>query len=416
MSTDVVDLAAMIRPGDRVLVGSGAGEPVALVQQLVEQRHDLRGVRVLLGYSVAGVVLPEHLDELDVTVLGGYGRNGALTCGGADVLPCRMADLPDLIESGELAVDVVLLSCTPADEHGVHSIGVTADVVLAACARARVVLAEVNDQMPRTAGDTGLPSAAITASVRTSRPLPELERTGAGPVEEAIAERVADLVMDRSTLQLGIGRVPDAIARRLTGHRDLGIHSGFLGDWLLDLVSSGAVSNAHKPVDRGLTVGGLLMGSEALYRWAHDNPSLRMRDARHTHGVEALAGFDSFVSVNSAIEVDLTGQVNAESVGGRYVGAVGGQPDYVRAGATAPHGMSVIALPAVAARGGPSRIVHRIGPGVVTTLRSDVDVVVTEHGVAHLRGQSLAERMRRLLAVAAPECRDGLAREAAGSG
>lgn len=412
MSTDaeVIDLASVIRPGDRVLVGSGAAEPLALTRQLVEQRHQLRGVQVLLGYTVASTVLPEHTDELEVTVLGGYGKNSQLTHAGAvDVLPCRLGELPDLIADGILRVDVVLLCCSPADERGTHSLGVTADVLAEAATRARVVVAEVNDQMPRTSGDTSLPSAQVTAQVRTSRPLPELERATPGPVERTVAEHVADLVADRSVLQLGIGRVPEAVARRLTGHRDLGIHSGFLGDWALDLIEAGAVTNAYKPIDRGVTVGGVLMGSQRLYSWAHSNPSLSMRNARHTHGARALGRFESFVAVNSAIEVDLTGQVNAELVGDRYVGAVGGQVDFVRAGAASPRGMSVIALPATTTRGGGSRIVHRLARAVVTTPRADIDVVVTEHGVAHMRGQTLAERTRRMIAIAAPDCRDELA-------
>ncbi|MGH3358330.1 MAG: acetyl-CoA hydrolase/transferase family protein, partial [Nocardioidaceae bacterium] len=248
-----------------------------------------------------------------------------------------------------------------------------------------------------------------------SRPLPELARPGVGSVEAAIAEHAAGLVTDRSVLQLGIGKVPEAVAARLGGHRDLGIHSGFLGEWAMELVESGAVTNAYKPIDRGVTVGGTLMGSRRLYRWAHDNAALAMRDVRHTHAADVLARFDTFVSVNGAIEVDLSGQVNAEVIGDRYVGAVGGQVDYVRAGAAAPRGWSVIALPAATARSGRSRIVPRLASAVVTTARSDVDVVVTEYGAAHLRGQPLAERARRMIAIAAPAFRDELSRAVHGS-
>lgn len=412
MTAPEVDFGALLRAGDLVYVDSGAAEPVTLLRRLVDQRHRLPRVRLLLGYGFVGTIRPEHLDALDVTVLGGYGANAALTAAGADVLPCRMADLPMLLQDGTLRVDVALLSCTPPGENGDHSLGVTTDLGLQAAHGARAVVAELVDRMPWTRGDTVLRSGLVTASTWTARPIPDLDRPDRGPADDAIAEQVAGLIADRSVLQLGIGRVPEAVAARLGGHRDLGIHSGFLGDWAMDLVESGAVTNAYKTIDRGLTVGGTLMGTQRLYQWAHDNPSLLMRDARYTHGADVLARLETLVSVNSAIEVDLTGQVNAEVIGDRYVGAVGGQVDYVRAAAAAPRGRSVIALPATTARSGRSRIVPRLNSAVVTTARSDVDVVVTEYGTAHLRGRSLGERVRRMIAVAAPECRDELARAA----
>ena len=409
MTSAGADLADVLREGDLVMVGCGAGEPTGLLRELVERRHDLPPVRLLLGYRLTDVVQPQHLDALDVVVLGGYGSNASLVAAGADVLPVRVADLPGLVLDGPLRPDVVLLACAPAGPDGRHSLGVTADVVGQACSVARAVVAEVRSAAPRTRGHPPLDPSQVTAWTWCDEPLPELGRGSPGPVERAIAEHVAEQVPDGAVLQLGIGKVPDAVARALTGHRDLGLHSGFLGDWARELVERGVVTNARKPIDRGHTVGGVLMGTSALYAWADDNPDLEVRDVRHTHGADVLARFESLVSVNSAIEVDLGGQVNAEWAGGRYVGAIGGHVDYVRAGALAPRGAGVVALPSTT-RDGRTRIVPRLDDGVVTTARSDVDLVVTEHGVARLRGVSLGERARRLAAIAAPEHREGLAR------
>jgi acyl-CoA hydrolase len=405
-----IELASLLRPDDRVLVACGAGEPAALTNMLVEQRLTLPPIDVLLGFTLMPTIRPGHLAPLHVTVLGGFGANAPLIDAGADVLAVHMSALPDLIAQRSLRVDVLMLQCGPADGRGMHNLGVTADVVLEAARTARVVLAEVNDQMPRTFGDTELPAGLITHQLRTSRGLPELQTAEPKDTDLAIAARVAELVPDRSVLQVGIGRVPEAVAVGLCGHRDLGLHSGYLGDWALDLIEAGAVTNAFKPLDRGVTVGGVLMGSQRLYAWAHENPALSMRSARYTHGADVLAQLDTLVTINSAIEIDLTGQVNAEVAGERYLGAVGGGVDYIRAGTLSRAGRSIIVLPSTASNGTRSRIVDRIGPAVVTTPRTDVDVVVTEHGVAQLRGQSLAERARRLVAVAAGEFRDELER------
>jgi acyl-CoA hydrolase len=403
------ELSAILRAGDRVLVGSGAGEPTRLTELLVARRHEIPDVEVLLGYTLPATIGPEHVPPLRVTVLGGYGATRALTdAGSAAVLPCHQSALPDLIERGEIRVDVVFVQCSPADENGNHSLGVTADVLQVAARRARVVVAEINDRMPYAYGDTTLPTTLIGHAVHTSRPLPEFRTSRASTVEHRIAERVAELVPDRAVLQVGIGRLPETAASLLRGRRDLGVHSGLLGDWVVDLVEAGAVTNAAKPIDTGVTVGGVLMGSRRLYDWAHHNCALSVRDSRYTHGAAVLARLDTLVTINGAIEVDLSGQVNAEVVGERYLGAVGGQVDYVRAGSTAPHGRSIIALPSTAA--GLSRIVPRLSAGVVTTPRTDVDTVVTEHGVAELRGRTLAERARLLAEIADPGFRESLER------
>lgn len=412
----VPDLGRVLRAGDHVFVGEGAAEPLALTEALVEQRHALGGVTVLLGYTTRETFRPEHTDALRVTMLGGYGANGALARARPDeVLPCQLSTLPGLIVCGSVPVDAVLVQCSPPDRHGRHSLGVTVAGLPAALSRARVVVAEVNDRMPFTYGHAMLPADRIDLAVHTSRPLPTRDPGEPKGVERAVARRVAELVPDGAVLQYGIGRVPDAVLAALRGHRDLGVHSGLVTDGVVDLVECGAVTNARKPVDRGVTVGGLLYGSERLYDWADRNDLLAARPLDDTHGAESLRRFADFVSVNSAVEVDLTGQVNAETVGDTYAGAVGGHVDYVRAGAAAERGTAIVALPAATRTR--SRIVPRLDAGVVTTLRTDVDVVCTEYGVAHLAGRTLGERARRLIAIAHPDHRETLerhAREASG--
>lgn len=405
------EMLELLRAGDHILVGCGAGEPTTLVDHLLEHRHELpAGVRLLLGYNLTGAVRPELVGPPEVVVLGGYGANRALVDAGvADVLPVHQSSLPGMVLSGELRVDVAFVQCSPPDADGFHSLGITADVTTAATRVARVVVAEVNDQMPRTRGPC-LPADAITYAVHTSRMLPELKPGAPSTVEQEIAEHVAELIPDRAVLQFGIGRIPDAIGRLLCDHHDLGVHSGLLGDWVVDLVEAGAVTNATKKIDTGVTVGGVLMGTRRLYDWAHDNPRLAVRGATYTHGASVLAELDNLVTVNGAMEIDLTGQVNAEvTAGGSYVGAIGGQVDYVRGGAASAHGRSILVLPAMVKSR--STIVPRLTTPV-TTARSDVDTVVTEHGVAHLRGRPLAERARLLAEIADPSVRDELLRVA----
>jgi acyl-CoA hydrolase len=390
------------------MVESGAAEPLTLTEALVAQRHALPDVKVLLGYTLTDTIRPEHLDELSVTVFGGYGRNAALAAAGAEVLPVHVSSMSALVSSGALRVDVLMLQAAPPVEEGTDlNLGATTDVLLEAARSARAVICEINDRVPRTRGDTLLPAGLVTHRIHTSRPLPELSIPPPGDAERSIAASVAALVPNGAVIQVGVGRVPDAAVRALHGHRNLGIHSGYVGDWLPDLVESGAVTNRDKQVDEGISVGGTLMGSQRLYTWADGNASLEMHSARYTHAPDVLARHPCLVTINSAIEVDLTGQVNTETIDGRYAGAIGGAADFARAGTTSPHGLSIIALTSTATRGTRSRIVPALSSGA-TLGRADVDVVVTEYGVATLTGVPLKERAHRLASVSAPGFRDAL--------
>ena len=276
--------------------------------------------------------------------------------------------------------------------------------------KARVVIAEVNEAVPYTCGETILGSA-ITVKVPVSRAPVEVAGGKVTATDEAIARACAAFIGDGSVIQTGVGAVPDAILRLLSDRKDLGVHSGMLGDGLVDLVEAGVVTNARKEIDAGVSINGALIGTKRLYDWAHRNAAIRMTPTSYTHDAAVLGRLSRLVTINSALEVDLTGQVNAEQSGSAYMGGTGGQVDFVRAGARSPGGHSIIALSATAKGGTLSKIVPALS-GPVTTARSEVDVIVTEHGAAELKGQTLAERTRRLIAVAHPDFREELDRAA----
>jgi acyl-CoA hydrolase len=408
-----LDLSSLIRPGETVVVGQGTGEPLTLTEALVRQRHAISPMRVFLGAVFSATFTPEETDGI---FFSGYGAIGAAArlakSGRLDVVPAPYSRLPDLFDSGILPADVVLLQLSPPLEEGRMSLGANNDYLGAAARHARVVIAEINDQAPWTFGAELPADLAIDYLVETSRPTAELRSSRGGNVEESIAARVAALIPDCATLQIGIGAIPDAILGALAGHRELGIHSGMISDGIADLIEAGVATNSHKSFDRGITVAGVLFGTRRLNKFAHRNASLRLHLPAYTHGIDVLARIANFVAINSAIEVDLTGQVNAEVANGTYIGAVGGQVDFVRGANAAPNGRSIIALPATAKHGETSRVVATLRDAPVTSLRSDADLVVTEWGVAEMRGQTLAERARRMIAVAAPQFRESLERAA----
>jgi acyl-CoA hydrolase len=417
MTTDLaptdLDLTRFIRAGDMIVIGQGCAEPRTLSEALVRQRAAIGRARVFLGPSFAGTFRPEHGDHLGFTAYGASGSNQALARAGLlDVVPCHYSDLPALFSEHRQRADVVLLQIAPPTEDGARFVGMANDYQVDAARRARVVIAEINDQVPQTPG-TELPAdIRIDATIRTSRAPAMLQGVPLGAAEARIARAVAALVPDGATIELGIGALPDAILGSLAGHRHLGIHSGMIGDGVVALAEAGALTNARKPIDRGISIGGLLFGTKSLFDFAHRNPALRLMPPTYTHGHQVLRQLPNFIAINSAIEADLSGQVNGEMAGGVYLGAVGGQVDFMRGAGASAGGRSIIALPATAKGGGISRIVAKFADGVATSLRSDMDAIVTEFGVAELGGRSLAERARQMIAVAAPPFRDALERAA----
>lgn len=404
-----LDLTDYIHGGDTVLVGQATSEPQTLTRWLVEQRADFGGITVFLGAMFSDTFQPEHADHLHFTGIGGIGTNAVLGRAGIlDVVPSHVSMLPALIESGRLPVDVVLVQVAPPDERGLHSLATVGDYLPAAISRARTVIAEINDQLPRTCGPDAVNPSRIDVAIRTSRPAVTVPGRRAAPAEDAIAALIEPLVPDGAVLQLGVGGVPQAVAGRLLTKSDLSVHSGVVGDWIVDLQEAGVVTNARKPIDTGVTVTGGLFGTTTLFGFADDNPAIELRSISYTHNPAVLRQLPGLIAMNSAIEVDLSGQVNAEVVGGAYVGAVGGQVDFVRAAMASPGGRSIIALPSTARKGSASRIVAMLSENPVTTARSDADLFVTEYGVADVRGLSLRRRAEVLIEVAHPDFREDL--------
>lgn len=415
LNPDAPDLSGLIRPGDTVLWSQADAEPVVLTRALAAQRAAVGGrFTVFPGIALSDALAPEQADCIDFVSYCGTGRNRALAKAGVlDILPCHYSEFPPMIRSGALKVDVLMLQLAPPDEQGRYSLGLAHEYLVAAIDKARVIVAEVNDQCPWTHGERHLREEDLAAVVRTSRPPLESPKVEPGPVEDAIAGHVAGLIPDGATLQFGLGAIPEAILSRLGGHRDLGVHSGTIGDGVARLVEAGVITNARKSIDPGVITTGMVMGSRRAHAFVHRNPLVQFRGTDYTHGPDVLARIDRFAALNSAVEVDLTGQINAELVGGTYVGAVGGALDFLRAARRSPGGLPVVALPSTA--GANSRIVARIGAATVSTPRSDAGIVVTEHGVADLRGLTLRQRVSRMIAIADPAHREQLEREA-GSG
>lgn len=410
-SAEELDLTRMLRPGDRIVLGQACGEPTTLVEALIAQGSEISGLSAFIATSFSGLFTAGTAKSFSLSSMGAIGALRSMAeAGTLDVVPVHVSQVGPLIRAGIIGCDVAMVQLSPADGDGNHSCGLISDHVRAAVETARLVIAEVNDQVPFTPGET-IPAAAIDVAVRVSRPPVEVPPARITDTDEAIARHCAAYIGDGSVIQTGVGAVPDAILRLLHDRRDLGIHSGMLGDGLVELVEAGVVTNAHKGIDRGVSINGALIGTRRLYQWANRNPAIRMCAADYTHDAAVLARLSRLVTINSALEVDLTGQVNAEQSGARYLGGTGGQVDFVRAGARSPGGRSIIALSATAKGGAISRITPALS-GPVTSARTEVDVIVTEFGAAELKGRSLAERARRLVAIAHPDVREKLDRTA----
>ncbi|HSV79253.1 MAG TPA: acetyl-CoA hydrolase/transferase C-terminal domain-containing protein [Ramlibacter sp.] len=406
-----LDYGRLVRPGDRVAWGQAAAEPINLTRTLVAQRHRIGGrFSVFMGAAWTDTVQPECADVMDIQSYSGAGFNRALAQAGVlDVLCSHYSTFERaLAPGGPCRVDVLLLQLAPPGPDGRFSLSVAHEYLVPLVGSSRVVIAEVNAAAPWTFGSHTLSEADIDVAIWTDRPLPKPSGSPAGPIEQAIATRAAEHIEDGATLQLGVGTLPESVLSRLTDRRDLGIHSGAIGDAVADLSDAGVITNARKAIDRGLTIAGVMMGSRRLHAHAHRNPAVQFRPTSYTHDVRVLAALDGLVAINAAVEVDLTGQVNAEEARGRYVGAVGGALDFMRGAQLARGGLSIITLPSRA--GAAPRIVAKL-QGPVSTPRSDVALVVTEHGVADLRGASIAQRVQRMLAVAHPDDRSELERQ-----
>jgi acyl-CoA hydrolase len=407
-----LDLSAFLRDGDRIVWGQACGEPTTLVEALIAQGDGIGRMSAFAATSFSGLLSAAAAETLTLSSMGAMGALRTLaTTGRLGIVPCHVSQVGSLIEQGLIGCDVAFVQVSPADNDGNHSFGLISDFVQAAVAKARVVIAEVNESVPFTLGDAVLPSARIDCAVHVTRMPVEVPAAPIGETDLAIARIVAGYIEDGAVLQVGIGAVPDAILRLLLDRRDLAVHSGMIGDGLVDLVEAGVITNARKSIDAGVSITGALIGTRRLFEFVHRNTKIGMRSSSYTHNEAVLSRLARLVTLNSAVEVDLTGQVNAEQSGSQYLGGTGGQVDYVRAGSRSPGGHSIIALPATAKGGKVSRITSTLS-GPVTTARSEVDVIVTEFGAAQLKGQTLAERTRRLIKIAHPDFQEPLDRAA----
>lgn len=401
----------------RVAIGANAGEPRTLVAALGEQakRFDNLEVVHLLAFCSDCLVEPAVAGHLRVNALFiGPSVREAVNDGRADYTPVFLSEIPALFrDGGNLPLDAALVQVSPPDGRGWCSMGVTVDVMRSAVDNAPLVIAEVNPRMPRTYGDAFVHVSRFHRLVRVDHPLPELPKDPPNPVadaaNDAIGGHIADLVGDGCTLQAGIGAIPDAVMRRLHDRKDLGIHTELFSDGMMALVESGAVNGRRKVVWPGKVVTSFALGSERLYRYMHENPELEMQPSDVVNDPANIARQPDFVAINSALSVDLTGQVNSDSIGHRFYSGIGGQVDFLRGAARSRRGRPVIALPATAKGGSLSRIVPTLAPGAgVVTSRGDVHWVATEFGIVNLHGRSVRERARALISIASPAFREQL--------
>jgi 4-hydroxybutyrate CoA-transferase len=403
---------AEVQSRQRVYIHNGCAEPTELVNALTRRGEDLCDVEVLhmATMGIADYSLPQYEGHFRVNSLfiGGNVRK-AVQEGRADYTPIFLSEIESLFTSGALPIDVCLLQCSPPDQYGYMSLGVSVDASLTAAQCARHVIVEINDQMPRTCGDTYLHVSRVDAFVETSHPLAEYATHEVSEIHRAIARQVAPLIPDGAVIQTGIGGIPEAVLGLLGDHKDLGIHSEMVPDSAVKLIQAGVINNERKTVHRHKVIAGFVLGTKMLFDFIDNNPVFEFHRTAYANDPFLIAQNDRMVALNSAIEVDLTGQVCADSMGQTMYSGIGGQVDFLRGAARSKGGMPIITLPSTAKNGAVSRIVPLLRPGAgVVTSRGDVHYVITEHGVACLHGKTLRQRAEALIAIADPKFRDEL--------
>ncbi len=410
------EAVAQIRPGENIWCHSMAATPGVLLEALAghaPQCTDLTLIQLHLEHAeaVCQPALEGHLRHR--VFFAGQETRELINSGAADYVPLFLSEIPKLFRRGEQRVDTALIQVSSPDHHGNCTLGISVEATRAACEIADKVIAHVNPSMPRTHGDAFMPLEAIDYAYFEDSPLITLASKPAGKVVHQIGEHVASLIADGDCLQMGIGAIPDAALSNLGDRRHLGVHTEMFSDGLLPLIECGAIDNSRKKRQRGKIVTGFVMGSQALYRYVDDNPEVVFLDIEYVNDPTVIALNKQVVSINSAIQIDLSGQVCADSMGPRVYSGVGGQLDFVLGAAFSEGGKSIIALPSTAQQSKVSRLVSMLtrGSGVVTT-RAHVDYIVTEYGIARLRGRSLSERARELVSIAHPDFREQLSRQA----
>ncbi len=414
--TTAEEAVSHVRSGDRVVVGHATGSPETLLNALVDNRQNYGNGKgkvelvhmVSMGPSAyCGPECSQHF--VHNSLFAGATSRAAIDEGRAEFTPCHFSQVPTLFKEGILPVDVCLCMLSPPDEHGFCSFGVSVDYTKPAAESAKTVIAEISPSMPRTLGDTFIHVSKLDYIVECDDKPIVMNPPKLGPIDEAIGGHCAELIRDGDVLQLGIGSLPDAILGFLKEKRDLGIHSEMFSDGVADLVESGVITGARKTLHPGKLVASFLMGTEKLYNFVHNNPMVEMYPVDYTNDPSIIGRNDNMISINSALQVDFTGQVVSDTIGLRQYSGTGGQVDFVRGTSIAKGGRSILAFPSTAAKGTLSKIVPVIDTGAcVTTLRTDVHYIVTEYGIADLRGRSVSQRAKALIGIAHPDFRDQL--------
>ncbi len=410
--TDVSSALNHIQSNSRLYIGGGAGVPVELTQGLTEKAPDLQNVELthILTFAKAPYVAPEYGNSFRVNALFiGANVRKAVADGRADFTPVFLSEIPRLFRNGTLPIDAALISVSPPDEHGFCSFGVEVGTTKPAAESAGIIIAEVNQQMPRTHGDSFIHVSRLHHIIETNYPIPESPQGGSSDDHLKIGEYIAEMIPDGATLQMGIGSIPDAVLRCLGNHKDLGIHTELFSDGVIDMVENGVITCAKKSFHPGKIVAGFLFGTKKLYDFIDNNPLIEMHPTDYVNDPFNIAQNDKMIAINAALQIDLTGQVCADSIGTRFYSGVGGQLDFIRGAARSKGGLPIIACLSTARGGTLSRIVPTLneGAGVVTT-RNDVHYVVTEHGVVNLFGKSVRQRAQALIQIAEPKFREEL--------
>lgn len=416
-ATSPAQAVKLLSSGTNIFLHGAAATPVPLIEAMSE-RQDLADCRLyhLHTEGAASVAAPRTSERLhSISMFSGPEMRVPIDEGRADFMPIFLSDVPALFSSGQVPLHAAIVQLSPPDAHGYCSLGTSIDTARAAVDNAEIVIAEINERMPRTHGATLFPFSEIDAFIHTNRGLPDHSPKLEGPVEGKIGELVAGLVEDGAALQMGIGAIPDAVLARLKNRSDLGVHTEMFSDGLIELVRCGAVTNKAKKVFPGVIVTSFAMGSNRLYDFINDNPLVQFLPCDKTNDTSVIRKNDRTTAINSAIQVDLTGQVCADSMGYKIYSGIGGQLDFIRGAALSKGGKPIIALPSTAAGGKVSRIVVELsqGAGVVTT-RGHVHWVVTEYGAVNLHGKTLRQRAELLISIAHPDFRTELQHRAAG--
>ena len=410
--TTAAEAVRMVQSGNRIYIQPSCATPEDLVRALLGRARELRDVELIHMKTLgcADYSHPEYEGAFRVVALFiGDNVREAVNDGRADYMPIFLHEIEGLFESGECLLDFVFLQVSPPDKCGYMSLGVGVDCTLTAARQARYVIAEVNPNMPRTLGQSFLHVSEIDKIVEVNHPLPELHGEPATPVQMRIAENVASLIPDEATLQLGIGAVPDAVLRCLTNHSNLGLHTELFSDGVIPLIESGVMNGAANVLHPGKLVAGFVLGTRRLFDFIDDNPLFEFRPIKYINDPFTISRNRRMVAINSALQVDLTGQVCSDSIGTKPYSGFGGQVDFIRGAAHSEGGKPIIALPSTARRGTISRIAPMLDPGAgVVTSRADVHYVVTEHGIAYLHGKTLRQRAEALIRIADPAFRDEL--------